>query len=100
MILTRRKFSIEDKLKILKEAAEGGVTAILNRYNLSYSVYVKWKQKLNNIELQGQGHQNLAHIQQHLRSLQEENNLLKKIIADRALQLSMKEEELRMIVSV
>lgn len=99
MILPRRKFTVEDKLKILKEAGDVGVTSILNRYHLSYSVYVKWKQKFQNIEMQVMDMQNFGVIQQHLKSLQEENSLLKKIIADRALLLSMKDEELKMMVS-
>lgn len=99
MIVPRRKFSVDDKVKILREAGEEGVTVVLNKYHLSYSVYVKWKHKFHNAELHMQDIQNFEHVQQHLKVLQEENIMLKKIIADRALLLSMKEEELKMIAT-
>lgn len=72
-----------------------GVTAVLHEYHLSYSVFARWRKQLlqanaNAAELAASNKTRLE-----LRQLQEENLRLKKIIADQALELERKEEELR-----
>jgi putative transposase len=91
----RRRFTLEEKLEILQEAKQSGITAILRKHNLSYSVFHRWKDKL----MQGAKNDLPKSLQENLRGrlkeLVEENNLLKKIIANQAVLLELKEEELR-----
>lgn len=97
MALQRRKFTVEEKLKILEEAQTLGVTAVLRSYNLSYSVYVKWKQKFLHAKDINQIKDSYVATQLEIKKLQEENERLKKIIAEQVLQLEFKEEEIKKI---
>jgi transposase-like protein len=90
----RRTFSLEEKLDILQQAKQHGITNILHRHNLSYSVFHRWKEKLTE-----KGKEEIktlyASVNTKMKDLLEENSLLKKIIANQAMLLEMKEEELR-----
>lgn len=95
MATQRRTFSYDEKLGIVQKASQLGVTAVLHEYHLSYSVFARWRKQFL------QANANAAEIaasnkaRQELKQLQEENQRLKKIIADQALELERKEEELR-----
>jgi len=91
----RRKFTTEEKMDILQQAKQAGVTAVLRKHNLSYSVFHRWKDKL--IEKGKSDDTRASHVQVHtkMKELVEENTLLKKIIANQAMLLELKEEELR-----
>ena len=97
MALQRRKFTVEEKLRILEEAQTRGVTSVLRSYNLSYSVYVKWKQKFLQVQNINELKDSYVTTQLEIKKLQEENDRLKKIIAEQVLQLEFKEEEIRKI---
>lgn len=90
----RRKFSVEQKLQIIQEADQTGITQTLRKYNLSHSVFLRWKNQFN----EG-GAGSLAprykKIDPELRALQEENARLKKIIGNQALELEFKTELLK-----
>lgn len=90
----RRKFSVEQKLQILQEADQTGITQTLRKHNLSHSVFLRWKHQFNS------GGVGLLKPQYHkvdpgLRALQEENARLKKIIGNQALELEFKTELLK-----
>lgn len=90
----RRSFSVEQKLQIIQEADQGGVTQTLRKHNLSHSVFLRWKNQFN------EGGSKLLRPQYHkidpeLRALQEENARLKKIIGNQALELEFKTELLK-----
>jgi putative transposase len=92
---TRRKFTDEEKLAILSQAEKTGISATLRHYNLSYSVFAKWKQKFL---IPGSSQQpDTLKTRTKLRQLYNENTRLKKIIADQALELERKEEEIKKI---
>ncbi|HEY4286613.1 MAG TPA: transposase [Puia sp.] len=95
MAIQRRKFSDAEKLSILDEARREGVTAVLRKHRLSYSVFVRWKQKygigVTQTTRKSQGDRAIS----ELKHLMEENGRLKKIIADQALELERKDEDLR-----
>lgn len=91
MSTQRRKFTDVEKLEILEQAKMSGVTSVLRKHNLSYSVYSKWKEKFQNI------HANESEQQRKvdMMNLLEENNRLKKIVAEQALIIEQKNEEIR-----
>lgn len=91
---SRRRFTEEQKMAILDQAIKTGITAVLREHRLSYSVFARWKQQLmkNDTSDQSSGKARLE-----LRHLNEENMRLKKIIADLALELNKKEEELKKV---
>lgn len=94
MAKTRRSFSVEQKLQIIQEADQFGITATLRKHNLSHSVFLRWKNQFNQrgaSSLQSQYHK----VDPELKALQEENARLKKIIGNQALELEFKTELLK-----
>ena len=94
MAKTRRSFSVEQKLQIIQEADQIGVTQVLRKHNLSNSVFLRWKNQFNEggaVSLQPQ----YKKVDPELRALQEENARLKKIIGNQALELEFKTELLK-----
>ncbi|OQP38631.1 hypothetical protein A4H97_18070 [Niastella yeongjuensis] len=89
---SRRRFTEEQKIAILDQAMKKGITAVLREHNLSYSVFARWKQQLIKVEPSDQSY---SKARSELKHLNEENMRLKKIIADLALELNKKEEELK-----
>jgi putative transposase len=85
----RRKFTDEEKLNVLIQAGQNGVSNVLRHYNISYSIFARWKQSF-----QKKGIDPLS-ANTGNKPLLEENLRLKKIIADQALLLEMKDEELK-----
>jgi transposase-like protein len=90
----RRKFSVDQKLQIIQEADQHGVTQTIRKHNLSHSVFLRWKIQFN----QG-GPASLTpryrKVDPELKALQEENARLKKIIGNQALELEFKTELLK-----
>lgn len=97
MASQRRKFTDDQKLSILQEAEKMGVTAVLRSHNLSYSVFARWKLKYMKPDTYSNARGNFlpGKARSELKLLKEENTRLKKIIADMALVLERKDEELR-----
>ncbi|MEO5997540.1 MAG: transposase [Chitinophagaceae bacterium] len=91
---SRRSFSVDQKLQIIQEADQIGVTPKLRKHNLSHSVFLRWKSQFNH------GGAKLLEPQYHkidpeFRALREENARLKKIIGNQALELEFKTELLK-----
>ena len=96
--MTRRRFSDEQKLEILHEAEKLGITAVLRNHSLSYSVFAKWREKFIKDPAAGKHDTMLSNkTRSELKQFIEENARLKKIIADQALELARKDEELRKV---
>ena len=94
MSKSRRKFSVDQKLQLIQEADQHGITQTLRKHNLSHSVFLKWKQQFNQGgagSLQPRYHK----VDPELKALQEENARLKKIIGNQALELEFKTELLK-----
>jgi putative transposase len=79
MDVQRRKFSTEQKMKILQQARNNGITRILQEHKLSYSVFARWKKQLE-IETNGSVRQILH--SHDLENLETENLRLIKIVAN------------------
>jgi len=94
MTKTRRQFTPEEKHSILQEAERQGITETARKYNLAHSVLNYWKKKYL-----AKGKDGLkasySKVDPQLRSLEEENARLKKIIANQALELEFKTELLK-----
>jgi transposase-like protein len=89
-----RAFSVEQKLQIIQEADQQGVTQTLRKHNLSHSVFLRWKTQFNQggpAKLQPQ----YRKVDPELKALQDENARLKKIIGNQALELEFKTELLK-----
>jgi len=93
--MTRRRFSDEQKLEILQQAQKMGISVVLRNHSLSYSVFSKWRQKFMSSDSSKQDMILSNRTRTELKQFIEENARLKKIIAEQALELERKDEELR-----
>lgn len=94
MAKQRRQFSPEEKYSILQEAEREGHTETCRKYNLASSVLTYWKKKYL---ARGKDGLKAAYrkIDPAVRSLEEENERLKRIIAKQAIELEFKTELLK-----
>jgi putative transposase len=94
MAQERRKWSEAQKLQIIGEAEQAGLTETLRKYNLSQSLFHRWRRAYNGEGMQGlQPHYKT--VDPEVKRLQQENERLKKTIAKQALEIDFKEELLK-----
>ena len=93
MSTLRRKFSQDEKQAILEEANLRGITVVLREHKLSYSVFSRWKEQIRSDDKNEQ--KSRYKILQELKNLVTENERLKKIIANQALQIQIQTEKLK-----
>lgn len=82
MCAQRRKFSHDEKLLIIAQAQQLGVGRVLAEYNLSYSVYARWKLQVKALR----SATNSDVLQRRVLELEQENARLKEIITTLLLQ--------------
>jgi len=82
--MKKSKFSEEQIIGVLREAeGETPVKAVCARHNISEATFYKWRSKYGGMEV------NEA---RRLRTLEEENGRLKRLIADYAVQIQILKE--------
>ena len=91
---TRRKFSPDDRLSIVREAEREGRLETIRKYALAPSLFDRWRQKYLTGGVDGLKN---AHrrIDPQIRALEEENARLKRIIARQSLEMEVKDELLK-----
>ena len=89
-----RKFSPEERLSILKECDREGQGVTCRKYNLSPSLVISWKQKYLSKGYEGLK-PSYKKLDPELEALKKENERLKRIIANQALELEVKTEVLK-----
>ena len=93
--MERRKFTVEQKLAILKEAETEGVTATLRKHNIYGNCIYRWREQL---ETRGkEGLKPYQRIDPEVKRLQLENLALKKLVADKELAIAIKDALLKKI---
>lgn len=83
--MAKRKFTAEDKLKIVKEASEQGVTKTLTKYDVYPATYYSWRRKLKEQGEDAFSHGVTAKQLKELRHLEKENRQLKELVAEKEL---------------
>lgn len=82
--MKRSRFSEEQIIAVLKEQEAGMATAdVCRRYGISSATFYKWKAKYGGLEVSDA---------RRLRSLEEENARLKRLLADAMLDNAMLKE--------
>lgn len=93
--MEKRTFSKEQKLAILKEASEQGVSTVLAKHGIYPATYYSWKKKFEQMGEDGFRHgMTPAHLKE-IRRLEKENQLLKKLLAEKELEGHLKDELLK-----
>lgn len=94
MSIIKRKWSEAQKLDIIQEAEQNGITETMRKHNLSHSLYRKWRKAYN-----GEGMTGLQPRYKikdpAVKQLEIENQRLKNIIAKQALEIEFKDELLK-----
>lgn len=90
----KRKFTPEDRLSIVQESMREGIAATGRKYNISPSMIGLWKKKY--LEKGSSGLKDGYHrVDPQVRQLEEENARLRRVIANQALELDVKNELLK-----
>lgn len=93
--MSKRTFTKEQKMSILKEASEQGVTKTLAKHRIYPATYYSWKEKLGSMGEQGLDYgMTKAHLKR-IRTLEKENKLLKELVAEKELAGKLKDELLK-----
>ncbi|GBU07769.1 transposase [Bacteroidales bacterium] len=93
--MEKRKFSKEEKLKIIKECSEHGVKAVLEKYSVYPASFYSWKKKFETMGEAGFAHGITPEHFKRIRVLEKENKMLKEIVAEKELEGKLKDELLK-----
>ena len=94
MSKSRRKFTAEERLSILKEAEREGAAVTCRKYHLSPSLLMRWKNKYLSKGVEGLK-RSYHRVDPEVRRLEEENERLKRVVAKQALEIEFKSELLK-----
>ncbi len=92
---SRKKFSTEEKLEILKEAGLKGVRETLEKYGVYPATYYYWKKKTDEMGEEGLIHSMTKERLQKIKSLEQEVDLLKQLLAEKELESRLKDDLLK-----
>ncbi len=82
--MKRKRFSEEQIIRILKEVESGiGLPDICRKYGMCQNTLYRWKAKYGGMDVSDA---------KRLRSLEEENRRLKRLVADQALDIQVLKE--------
>lgn len=93
--MSKRTFSKEQKLSIIKEASEQGVTSTLEKHGIFPGTYYSWKEKLQQMGEEGLDYGMTKAQLKRIRELEKENKILKEIVAEKELESKLKDELLK-----
>ena len=91
----RKKFSKEEKLQILKEAGLNGVRETLEKYGVYPATYYYWKKKTEEMGEEGLTHSMTKERLKRIKELEQENDLLKQLLAEKELESRLKDDLLK-----
>jgi transposase-like protein len=88
-VKTRRRWRAEEKLSIIKEAKEGSsVAEVCRKHSIDPSMLARWRESYEIFGLEGLKTNSTA-IDPGLRKLKNENERLKKLLAEKDLEVQM-----------
>lgn len=90
----RRQWSKEQKLQIIQEVELNGLQPILRKYNLSQSLFHKWKRRFNEQGISGLEPQ-YPRVDPEKRKLEQEIKQLRELVGELSLELRFKNELLK-----
>ena len=90
-----KKYTKEEKLKILKEANRQGVKVTLEKYDLYPATFYYWKKKYETMGAEGMDHGMTKERLRRIKQLEKEVAMLKEIVAEKELESKLKDELLK-----
>ena len=95
MLMKKRTFSKEEKIRIINESREKGVTSTCDKYGIYAASYYSWKKKLDQMGEEGLDHGMTPEHLKRIRQLEKENSMLKQLLAEKELEGKLKSELLK-----
>lgn len=91
---TKRRWTVEQKLSILKEAEEHGVTATIRKHQIYAATLYDWRQKYST---SGDAGLKSSYIRTspEVKKLEAEIRMLKELVAEKELAIRIKDELLK-----
>ena len=93
--MSKRTFTKEDKLRVLKEATEQGVKKTLAKYDLYPATYYSWRKKFEEMGEDGFRHSMTSKRLREIKDLEKENLALKELLAEKELMIKAFKEAQR-----
>lgn len=90
--MKKRTFSKEEKINILNEASKNGVNVTLEKHSIYPATYYSWKSKYEQLGEDGLKHGMTKHHIKEIKRLEKENAMLKKIVAEKELEVQLQHE--------
>jgi transposase-like protein len=94
MTKERRQWSKEEKLRIIQEVEVNGLQPTLRKYNLSQSLFHKWKRRFNEQGILGLEAQ-CPKVDPEKRRMEQEIKRLRELVGELSLELKFKDELLK-----
>ncbi len=95
MSMEKRTFTKEEKLHLLKEASEHGVAATLEKHGIYPATYYSWRKRYDTMGEAGFRHGMTPPQLKEIRRLGKENKTLKELLAEKDLEIRLKDEVLK-----
>lgn len=95
MSMQKRKFTKEEKLQVLEESKTKGVKVTLEKHGIYPATFYSWRKKFESMGEEGFAHGMTPGQLKEIRRLEKENDLLKKIIAEKELESRLKDDLLK-----
>lgn len=92
--MKRKQWDLSKKVEILTEAIQGDVVETCRKYGVSTGTYYNWKKKFDSKGEEGLKVQ-YDNRNKELKASEEENRLLRKLLADKELELEIQRELLK-----
>jgi len=92
--MKRKQWSVSEKLSIIEEASNGEVVETCRKYGVSSATFYNWRKKF---ETKGEDglRVNYDSSNAELKKAEEENRLLRKLLADKEIELEIHKELLK-----
>jgi putative transposase len=87
--------SAEEKMPIVQEAQQEGMAQTCRKHNISQKTYYQWRDKFDSGGLEALRPQKAPATDPELLLLRKENERLKRLVADKELIISVKDELLK-----
>jgi transposase-like protein len=91
MTKERRQWSKEEKLRIIQEVEVNGLQPTFRKYNLSQSLFHKWKRRFNEQGILGLEAQ-YPKVDPEKRRMEQEIKRLRELVGELSLELKFKDE--------
>lgn len=89
------KRSKEEKEKIILDIQRLGVVAGCQKHGINKALYYKWARRYNSLVITGLEDRRSVNLDAAYKKLEKENEMLKKILAEKELESKMKDELLK-----